>query len=349
MSYEIENLKFTIFGHGHDVVRNDSGDGSVTWEKSINLYSDSACIDNTESYVWFGIGNQVQPRLRKYNIDTFEMEQVTTIPTNLATRMFHPSNVENNYGIAFQNEGANTDIYIFDLTTDEIYQHFNADTSNTYINYNADCIMVDDVIYFSNRGQRYEIIIKLDMTNETITRYAQIDFANGASCGFVDDDTVYGYTDPLWFSNYAYRYGFSIDGTNLWTLQGRETGGGGFPHCYSRGLCGNGYMWLPVEIDGKWHWGSFDGNSGGDLYTPTPISIIGEFENDPEYTSFNVYYADGRNVAVSTGNNYLMTVVDFEKNKVYFTEQNLTPLAVSNKYLVATSAAPNVTKLIRYR
>jgi len=29
MSYAIENLKFTIFGHGHDVTRNDSGDGSI--------------------------------------------------------------------------------------------------------------------------------------------------------------------------------------------------------------------------------------------------------------------------------------------------------------------------------
>lgn len=349
MSYAIENLKFTIFGHGHDVTRNDSGDGGVTWEKSIGLYSNSACIDNTESYVWFCIGNQVQPRLRKYNIETFEMEQVTTIPTNLATRMYHPSNVENNYGIALQNEGTNTDIYIFDLTTDEIYQHFNADTSGTYINYNADCIMVDDVIYFSNTGQNSNTIIKLDLTNETISLYSTVNYGNGGSCGFVDDDSVYGYTDPLWFSNYAYRYGYSIDGTNLWTLQGRESGGGGFPHCYSRGFCGNGLIWLPVEIDDVWHWGSFNGNSGGDLYTPTPIRIVGEFENDPEYTSFNVYYADGRNVAVSTGNNYLMTVVDFEKNKVYFTEQNLTPLAVSDKYLVATSSAPNVTKLIRYR
>lgn len=349
MSYAIENLKFTIFGHGHDVTRNDSGDGGVTWEKSINLNSNSACIDVTESYVWFCIGNQVQPRLQKYNIDTFEMEQVTTIPTNLATRMYHPSNVENNYGIALQNEGTNTDIYIFDLTTDEIYQHFNVDTSSTYINYNADCIMVDDIIYFSNTGQNINTIIKLDLTNETISLYSTVNYGNGGSCGFVDDDSVYGYTDPLWFSNYAYRYGYSIDGTNLWTLQGRESGGGGFPHCYSKGFCGNGLIWLPVEIDDIWHWGSFNGNSGGDLYTPTPISIVGEFENDPEYTSFNVYYANGRNVAVSLGNNYLMSVVDFEKNKVYLTEQNLTPLAVSDKYLVATSSAPNVTKLIRYR
>lgn len=349
MSFSLENEKFTIFGNGHDVVRNDSGDGSVTWEKSIGLSSTSACIDNTESYAWFCIANQVQPRLRKYDIETFETEEITTIPTNLTTRMFHPSNVENNYGIALQNEGANTDIYIFDLTTDEIYQHFNADTSGTYINNNADCIMVDDVIYFSNTGQNANNIIKLDLSNETISLYSTVNYGNGGSCGFVDDDSVYGYTDPLWFSNYAYRYGYSINGTNLWTLQGQGPGGEGFPHCYSKGFGGNGLIWLPVEIDDKWHWGSFDGNNGGDLYTPTPLRIVGEFENDPEYTTFNVYYADGRNVAVSTGNNYLMTVVDFEKNKVYFTEENLTPLAVSNKYLVATSAAPNVTKLMRYR
>ena len=349
MSYAIENLKFTIFGHGHDVVRNDSGDGGVTWEKSISLSSAFACIDNTESYVWFCIDNQVQPRLRKYNIDTFELEQVTTIPTNLATRMYHPSNVENNYGVVFQNMGSNAYIYILYLTTDEIYKHFTADTSNSLPSLNADCIMVDDVIYFLNTGNGAGLVNKLDITNETISLYSSVNYGNGASCGFVDDDSVYGYTDPLWFSSYAYRYGYSIDGTNLWTLQGRESGGGGFPHCYSKGFCGNGLIWLPVEIDDVWHWGSFDGNSGGDLYTPTPISIVGEFENFPEYNDFHVYYADGRNVAVSKGQNYLMSVVDFEKNKVYFTEQNLTPLAISNKYLVATSVVPNVTKLIRYR
>ena len=345
----IDKLKFTVFGHGYDDERGNSGEGSSTWVKEIYAISDFACIDSTENYVWLCIANQVNPRLRKYNIDTWEMEQPITIPTNLATRMYHPSNVSNNIGIAFQNWGSNADVYVIDLTTDEIYQHFNVDTSSTYINYSADCIMVDDVIYFSNTGQSNNNIIKLDLTNETISLYSNVNYGNGGSCGFVDESTVYGYTDPLWFSNYAYRYGYSIDGTNLWTLQGRESGSGGFPHCYSKGFCGNGYMWLPVEINDRWHWGKFNGHTGGDLYTPSPLDIVGDFENVPEPNDFHVYYADGRNIVATVGSNYGLIVTDLEEHEVYFTEESYAPLAVSDEYVIDTSASYVVTKLIKYR
>ena len=92
MSYVIENLKFTIFGHGHDVTRNDSGSGRNA-PTILNFGINYAVIDENEDYVWFVTNN----KCAKYRTsDWTEVE--TDIDENIVI-LLHPNNVQNNIAV----------------------------------------------------------------------------------------------------------------------------------------------------------------------------------------------------------------------------------------------------------
>ena len=347
MSYAIENLKFTIFGHGHDVTRNDSGNGAETYEKRIGYGAGTACIDETGTYFWITQTQGQYPfnYLGKGKIADLESVEITTIPTNTFTYLYHPSNVANNYGIAFQNFGSDCDIYVFDLTTDEVFHHFTASVSS--MQEVADCIMVGDAFYFSERGVANGRIHKLDMTNETFGEITNRYFNNGGSCGFVDNNTLYGYNNSVWFSDYAYRYGYGLTGGTEWEIRANNPGGSGFPRCYDKGLCANGYIWLASNVDGAWRWGMYDGNNGGDFETPSPIRYIGEFDSDPRYTDFNVYYNDGRTRCAYVNDSGLW-VTDFQEVSIVKNEF-WKPLCMNDNYIIAVDRLINNTYIFKYR
>lgn len=351
MSLVIENLKFTIFGNGFDSTRNDSGSGAETYEKRIGYGASTACIDETSTYFWITQSQGQLPfkYLGKGKISDLEPVEITTIPTNTRTNLYHPSNVANNYGIAFQNFGNNADVYVFDLTTDEVFYHFNINTGNFYDNEIADCIMVgDDVFYFALRGSGNAMMFKLDVTNETFTQTGSVYFSNGHGCGFVDNDTLYGYNNPVWFSDYAQRYGFDLTGGTQWSRQSSGSGSGGFPRCRERALCANGYIYLAVDVNGAWRWGKFDGNNGGDFETPSPISTFGNFGNsDPRYNDFHVYYNDGRTKCAYV-NDDGMWITDFHDVDVV-TEEYWKPLAVNEEYIIAIDRHVQNTYIFKYR
>ena len=88
--------KFTIFGHGYDATRNDSGRGTASHEMDFTAYG--AMIDETDTYLWVvngGTGN-----LQKYRISNMTEVEQSTVPTT-ANIILHPSNVDNNIGVAF--------------------------------------------------------------------------------------------------------------------------------------------------------------------------------------------------------------------------------------------------------
>ena len=131
--------KFTIFGHGYDATRNDSGTGAK--EAVIHdLTAEYCAIDETGKYAWIVGGGG---RLYKLNIATWE-QQAHSIP--VVGSLYHPCNVANNYGVIFV---SNTRVVVFDLTTGEILKDFAPSSSGTFSQpiQHCDCILVDDVIY----------------------------------------------------------------------------------------------------------------------------------------------------------------------------------------------------------
>lgn len=314
MSLTIENEKFTIFGSGYEKTRNDSGLGTkdpIIWEKSC----DTAVIDETETYVWTTQGSGVSPIpfIRKRKLEDLSEVAQTVLP-DTGTRIFHPTNVSNNYGIAFQNYDGTGDIYVIDLTTDELYLHisggFGIEPRDTY-----ECILVGTNIYFITRGASADCTVyKLDLNAQTWAWVSSVEANNGSNCGFVDDDSYYCYEHARAFYRYNRRYGYTIGGVLEWSVTAEILGGTGFPYCGERGLCEHGNLWLPTYTNGKWHLGKYNGNTGGDFNTPTPLEVIGKFDTTPEYskTTFLVTYSDGRTMGAWYSPNHGLLATNFD-------------------------------------
>jgi len=345
-------LKFSVFGNGFESTRNDSGDGAETYEKPLYNYAGgTACIDSTNSYIWLTQNSGATPLayLTKTRISDLELIEITNIPTDKNTYLYHPSNVVNNYGIAIQNLDYNYEAYVFDLTTNEIYYHFAISSSAISLTSSADCIMVNDDFYFVDRGVGSPKIYKLDVSNETFSQIGSQQFSNGTICGFVDNNTLYGFSNAVWFSDYARKYGFDLSGDIQWEVMNTDAGVD-FARCPDRGMCGNGYVWLASYVNGAWHWGAYDGNNGGDFFTPSPIKMVGNFGNtDPRYSDYHFYYTDGRNKCAYGSSALGMVLVDFNADVKIITHEYWKPLAISNRYIVAIDSTANNTRIFRYR
>lgn len=346
-------LKFSVFGKGFENTRNDSGEGGVTYEKRIGYGAGTACLDNTNTYFWITQNQGQYPfnYLGKGRISDLEPVEITSaLPTNVQTYLYHPSNVENNYGVAFQNFGNNADVYIFNLTTDEIYHHFTIATGSFYMNDTADCILVGEDFYFALRGSANAKVYKLDVSTGTFGETASLWFNNGGGGGFVDNNMLYGFNNPVWFSDSAYRCGFTKSGSTQWDRTSQGSGSGAWSRCKERSLCANGYFYLPCNLNNKWCWGKFNGSSGGDFETPSPISTFGVFDANPQNDDWHVYYTDGRESCAYVHASWGMLVVDIGSDKVnYVTSEYWKPLAVSKKYVVAVDRSVNNTYIFKYR
>lgn len=346
-------LKFSVFGKGFENTRNDSGEGGVTYEKRIGYGAGTACLDNTNTYFWITQNQGQYPfnYLGKGRISDLEPVEITNIPTNRFTQLYHPSNIANNIGIAFQGfSGEAIDVYIFDLTTDEIFYQFSAPTSMISFPNTADCIKVGDDFYFSERGVSSANVYKLDPINETLTLTGSAWYSNGGAYGFVDSNTIYGYNSPVWFSDHAYRSGFGLTGSTQWGVTSQGYGSGAFGNCHETGLCGNGYIWLPSYINGAWRWGKYDGNNAPDFDTPSPITYFGEYTSSPLYDGTHVYYNDGRMKCAFHSRSYGMVLVDFTLQTMKtITDEYWVPLAINEKYIIARDRTVNNTDIFRYR
>ena len=341
-------LKFSIFGNGFDDTRNDSGFGNVTYQKRIGYGASTAVIDENEEFFWITQSNGQLPfnYLGKGKISDLESVEITTIPTDTATKLYHASNVANNFGIAFQNFGANCDIYVFDLSTDEVFKHFTANLS--FLADITEVVKNGDDFYFVERGQTNGNVYKLDYANETFTLTGSRYMDNGKACGFVDVNTVYGFNNPVWFSDYKWRFGFTYNGSDEWAVRAPNAGSSGFQYCIERGLCGNGYFWVPCYIDGAWRWGKFDGNSSSDFVTPSPITTFGEFGSDPSYDDYHFYYNDGRTWCAYVQSGLGMMLTNFDSIFSVTTEY-WRPLAVSDHFVIAQDRYIGETDIFKFR
>jgi hypothetical protein len=332
MSYAIENLKFTIFGHGYDATRNDSGTGEVTDIHPFPNAIQYGAIDASGNYVWLSDGYNY---LRKFDIKTWE-EQVHSVPTG---KVYHPSNVSNDYGVLIL---PSDQTKVFDLRTNEILNNI-GNIPAVIPNGSHDSIVVDDVIYLVrfNSGQVNSPIVKVDLDNNQMS-YTML--YNRTTMGFVDDDTIYDYYSIAWYNEHFAIYGTGLNGSDQWGATAIGEGQAGFPNVLLSVLCSNGKIYAPTNING-WKMGVYDGNSAPDFDTPTPIRTFGEFSAEPRFEwqsgSFNIVYNNGRTkcaFATTVGTYW----TDFTSMyKLSDTPEVMIPLVISDKHIVCQNRTNN--------
>lgn len=295
MSGVITNKKssFVIFGHGYDSVRDDSGDGAKNVVLDLTVFS--AAIDITGAYAWL----VTDDGLKKYSARTWVEVEQNTIPNN-AISIFHPSNVSNNYGVAFVPNDRVTDAYIFNLTDDTLIT-----TMTTSVPYSAgglvdwDCILVNDKIYIINRhygSNTNTNLLVLDIDNET---FDDSTVFGGVGCnGFINNSLVYAMYTREWFYQTSIAYALNFSGGTVWYNEGIDRNS----YLHPWGFTGNGKLYLPVLINDKWHYGEFDGTSNPTFSPVSPIRTFGTFDSCPSIAPYisgnerNIYivYNNGR-------------------------------------------------------
>ena len=344
MSYAIENLKFTIFGHGYNSTRSDSGSGTASYEK--NMYANSAIIDETGTYVWLTNGGTTGGGLHKYRLSNFEEIEQTTIPTE-TPYILHPSNVDNNIGIAFASA---TQAYVFDLTDDTVLGIVTGENLPAIAGFSSyDCILVNNKIYFTLTRCSLRTSLDLCCIDLSDMSYSMNQIFGSVSCnGFINNSLLYAYYSREWGWQSDCAYGIGFDGSTQWS----NTGINRNENMSATALTGNGYLYMPVRIDDVWHYGVFDGTSNPTFSPVSPIRTFGSFENPPEIAlsghdyRVDVAYNNGRTRAcVWTQLGLLLT--DFYKVET-ITTTDVVPLALSDKYLVATNHDPYNPKLYVY-
>jgi len=341
MSYEIENLKFTIFGHGHDVTRNDSGNGAESRELNLKVYS--AVIDSSGDYAWLRTDNG----LKKYDTHTWEEVEQTTVPSN-CYYVYHPSNVANNYGVATSADG--TTAYVFDMTDDTLI----ATISGSFYPYNdqladEDCILVDDKIYIINRcygGNTNDKLWVLDITNQTFDNSFTI---GGVGCnGFINDSLIFAIYTREWFYQTSTAFALTLNGGTLWSNTGIDNNSNMSPW----GWTGNGKLYLPVLINGKWHYGEFNGTENPSFSPLSPTRYFGTFDSCPNVAPYIVgnaraiytAYTDGRTKGcLLTTQGVVWT--DFNSVSV-IADTTLAPIAMNDRIVICSDYSNNKLYII---
>ena len=339
-------LKFSVFGKGFEDTRSDSGEGADSDYRDIGHGCACAIIDSTDTYFWWGqtAGSYPFEWCTKRRLSDLQQLNQTIVPNDRATVLLHPSNTDNNIGVAIQDKGQN--VYVFDMTDDTLYCHITSTVTNMQ-NDKCDCIIVDDKIYICERNmfQTTNRLWCIDLTNETFATYGTI---GESSVGFVDNDTWYAFHQITWFSDSRRISGFSFDGNVQWSVTAPLSGDAGFPHLEETGLSGNGFLYLPVEMYGAWRLGMFRGNSTSDFQTPKPLRTFGKFNSRPAInTQSPPYYSNERANAIMLFSDGLF-VTDF-KDVTFITNETWFPKAIGNKYVIARNYYNNTTRIFEYR
>lgn len=325
MSLTIENEKFTIFGSGYEQTRNDSGEGMP--EPDIHLLNgiNYGAIDETGEFVWLSDGG---------NIYKFRIRPWENVGHSIGSgSVFHPCNVENNIGLA----SATSTNKVFNLTTGEVIKTI--ESGGGFSGWKCDSILVDDAIYLNIRNtQRNGLsLYKVDIENETVS--LMLDEYNRLGCGFVDDDTIYSVFQAEWFSDYTRIYGYGFSGGVQWSGVSTDEDRLFSKVDTSNGICGNGFIFVPSLVEGKWRLGMYGGNSTPDFLTPTPIKTIGEFASKPslewQFRNVDICFNQGKTkcaFATSIGTFY----TDFDKKlvKLSDTPSDFIPLAMDDHTIV---------------
>ena len=338
-SIDIFKLKFSVFGHGFDDTRADSGDGHIVKADKINYSAQYACIDSTGQYLWLASSLGI----KKYDLFDDDLSEVaqTAVIDNTSTILMHPSNVANNYGVAFQG----TTCTIFDLTDDSVVISGTVLYTLTQMQY--DCIFDGTNFEITSlqqgRSNNYLHTLALSdlaMTDETLT-------AKGVN-GFVESTKLSAYRVPRYGDEYIFIYGQRLDGSVDWTYQAPQAGGSAMPNYIEVGWGADGLMWNPCFKYGKWRMGGFKWTGATDFALPKPFKVFGTFSAKPTMLinqKFFYAHSTGREkIAFSTGQGiYLGDYHDLIK----VTDDANYTLACENDTVVALNPNDNCTYIYR--
>lgn len=324
------DIKLSVFGRGFEDERTDSGTGESAPDEILNFPIYHACFDNTGAYCWLVVNNV---GLVKYETETWTDVGQSAVPSDptVWTVLTHPTNVENNLGVAILD---NTTAYIFDLTNDTVVATipFTSYVSwgNTY-----DCIKVGDkihIIHLTKGNTNNNPLITLDLANLTCSF---VNLSGSSDDGFISDSLLYKVYTREWFYQTSTAYGTYFDGTNDWSTTGinrnDDVGQWGFGT--------NGRLILPVKAYGAWRFGIFDGTTAPVLVPPKPAKTFGRFKNmpDPYYAygfPWGLAYTDGRDkICVMTSEGLLYT----DLNEIIKLETEFRiPLSMRNGKVICT-------------
>lgn len=345
MSLTIEDLSFVIFGNGHNLTRNDSGDGMTTF-----LYQcDYACFDKTGRYLWVVTkhGELADQKVRKIDTATWEevshpWENMDVHSSSTAGMLTYVESADSNLGIMVLDDGTHS--IVFDLTTDEVYAEVSGNLYNMQNGYYLHATEKDGVIR----------IIGATMDNSmTNAPFATIDIANevyalNSQAGGWTINTFYNDTDMI-LANRHY-------GDRKATWGGRIADNSGLTQTWwvadyiddvkMDSFASNDKLFFPTETAANmWQYGKY--NVPPDITTPSPITVFGLNANT---LATPACYTRGRTWAAFRTTDDALVVTDFVNSGILYTgnSPSLTPIAMSDPLMVC-AGSDGYTYLARYK
>lgn len=324
----VGKLKFSIFGSGFEDDRANSGPGDKGDVDKYAISASSAVLDSTGDYVWFANYSNwgLTYGLHKYDLASFS-EVSHSVPTDPAWAIvLHPNNTPNNLGICLQSGKW----VVFDLTDDTVLQSVTDAGFVNYFDYGKeyDCIYDGTYIYVVSAYtiRAVERVWKFDIANGTYT-VTQV-FGNQCCSGFIDDDLIYGFEPPVWFSDPKKYFAVTKSGASVWTI----TTYSGTPSVCMEGFGKDGFLYLPSKMYGSWRFGKYNGDVAPDLESPRPISFFGKFAQKPVIV--RKCYSDERSL-VTLGTEIGTFVTDFEE--VTKLDEYRVPLCMNEDVVIASN------------
>lgn len=349
----INKIKFSVFGRGYDDDRGNSGTGEIIKVNNLRFNAISGAFDDTGNYCWIMNASTYDSYLsygvHKLDVsnDWAEVSQ-SIIPENVEVIVCHPSNVVNNIGLVFANNGNGSDVILFDLTDDTVINSGTYEEMPVVLQDKGpyEVQMVGDYIYVMNKNNG--VLYALYTTDMSISKYTTGD----ALRGFINNSTIYAYHGITWFSDYLRLYKLGMDLSQIWEIMAPTSGSDGFPNVEIDGFAGNGYIYLPAKVNGKWRIGQFKTNSSTDFVTPRPARTFGDFEDRPVlYRS--VMFSDGKTRA-TLFTNLGVYVTDFDSvvyvcpNSDFHLYGHGTPICMNEKYILALIDGMSGMRLYEY-
>lgn len=334
-SIDIGKMKFSVFGRGYDDDRLDSGNGDVIVVDKIPFLANFGAIDETGQYAWLANGSDV----KKYDLtDLSEVSQ--TILSNVGTSLYHPCNVANNYGVAFQGSTCT----IFDLTDDTVIISGTVTYPDVFV---SDVYLDGTKIYFATtaQGRSTNYVYSLDISDLSMTR---ITISNSGIGGFANADSLYGYTPPEWYYQPAYIFGLNKSGSTLWSVTSAGQGTSAFPNISMVGYARNGRIYLPTYKYSSWRLGAYPFRAT-DFETPKPIAVIGKFPEAPglysAQTQYSVVHSIGKK-KTSFGTDQGVYWTDY-KDLVLLNSEISFPVAMDDNTILCKASEESYTYVYR--
>lgn len=343
MSYNIENLSFTIFGSGHDSTRNDSGDGMTTF-----LYScDYAVFDSTGQYLWVVTknGEIADQKIRKLDTTTWEevphaFENVDVHSNSTSGFLVGIENTNSNLGVLVTDSN---EIVVFDLTDDTIYNTISGNLYRIDPNYAPRATLVGDVIRIIGASvdqSKYRApYATINLSNNT---YAMNEQSGGWTIsGFYND------TD-ITFANRNYGDRKALWGVTIIDGAGAIQQWGNF-YIYNDDItldtfAKDNYLYVPTKVGDIWRFGKY---SVPPDFSSLPSDYIGINANTIVSPAC---YTRGRTWASFLMSDGSLAVTDFVNYGILYTGNNpsLTPIAMGDPYIVC-AGSDGYTYLARYK